>query len=225
MRRTDPTGRRRIGFARGLSLVAPALLMLALAGQPLAAASVKRTNLVDLVQHADTIVAGRVASVRDGFDEKGVPYTEVTLQVARKIRGQQVQESFTFRQFGLLAPKTLPSGKVALTTTPDGWSRYHENEDVTLFLYAPGRQTGLRTTVGLEQGSLPVVNGKILRSESNFGLFDGVVFDKGLLNANEQALVAKGKAKKDLDSEAFLKLVRRAVDEDWVGQGRMRHEG
>jgi hypothetical protein len=223
MRSTSSAAQRRTALAHRLPLCALAALTLALAGQPLRAASVQKTNLVDLVGNADTIVAGRVESVSDGFDAHGVPYTEVTLKVAKKIRGREVHEAFSFRQFGLLEPKTLPSGKVALTTVPDGWSRYHVGEDVALFLYAPARLTGLRTTVGLEQGKLAVVNGSILRTESNGSLFDDVVFENGLLNASERAFVARGRAKKDLEVDQFLGLVRRAVDEDWVGQRRMRH--
>jgi hypothetical protein len=224
MRNTDTVTRRRIGAAHRLVGFALIFLALALAGQPATAASVKETNLVDLIQHADTIVAGRVESVTDGFDDHGVPYTEVTLKVAEKIRGKVVEDTFTFRQFGLLEPRTLPSGKVMLATVPDGWSHFSEGEDVTLFLYAPGKATGLQTTVGLKQGKLAVVNGKVKRNEHNAALFDNVIFAPGLLDKQEKALINKGKAKKDVEVDQFLSLVRRAVEEDWIGNGRMQHE-
>jgi hypothetical protein len=213
-------GLGRVRRPLGLALAVATLI---LASQPATAATVNSMNLVDLIQHADTIVAGRVEAVTDGFDGNGVPYTEVTLKVAEKIRGELVETSFTFRQFGLLEPRTLPSGKVALATIPDGWATYSEGEDLTLFLYAPARLTGLRTTVGLKQGKLAVVNGKIKRNEFNTALFDNLSFDPGLLTANEKALVTNGKSKRDIEVDQFVKLVRRAVDEDWVGNGRMRH--
>jgi len=203
--------------------VALAIGMLVLAGQPAIAASVKQVNLVDLVEHADSIVAGRVETVTDGFDANGVPYTEVTLKVAEKIRGRMVEETFTFRQFGLLEPRTLPSGKKALTTVPDGWSTFKKGEDVAIFLYAPARLTGLQTTVGLKQGKLAVVNGKVKRNQHNAALFEDIEFAPGLLNAKEKGLIKKGKSKQDLEVNQLLDLVRRAVDEDWIGKGKMKH--
>lgn len=222
MRKSGTAVRRPGTFAPRFVALAM-VVACAFAGTQAMAASAKRVNLVDLIQHADTIVAGRVAHVTDGFDDNGIPYTEVTLTVAKKIRGQNVTDSFTFRQFGLLKPRTMPSGKVAMATVPDGWASFRKGEDVTIFLYAPARLTGLRATVGLNQGKLAVVNGKIKRNEFNASLFDDLSFDPGLLTGSEQTLISKGKAKKDLEIDQFLSLVRRAVDEDWVGNGRMRH--
>ena len=224
MRNIDTEVRAGSGAVHSLVGFTLMVLTLAVVVQPTQAATVKETNLVDLIQHADTIIAGRVDTVSDGFDSNGVPYTEVTLKVAEKIRGRLVEDTFTFRQFGLLEPRTLPSGKTFLATVPDGWSRFREGEDVTLFLYAPAKATGLQTTVGLKQGKLTVINGKIKRNEHNATLFDNLTFAPSLLDKNERALVAKGKAKKDLEVDQFLNLVRRAVDEDWIGNGRMKHE-
>jgi hypothetical protein len=204
--------------------MAVAIAMLVLGwSQPAAASSAKEVNLVHLVEHADFIVAGRVENVTDGFDANGVPYTKVTLIVAEKIRGEMVEETFTFRQFGLLEPRTLPSGKKALATVPDAWSTFKKGEDVAVFLYAPAKPTGLQTTVGLKQGKLAVVNGKVKRNRYNSALFEDIDFAPGLLNAEETNLINKGKAKKDLEVVEFLNLVRRAVDEDWIGNGKMRH--
>ena len=222
--------RKPVTAVRGPAAFAPRLVALALValacvafGTQAMAASVKKVNLVDLIDHADTILAGRVEAVTDGFDGNGVPYTEVTLKIGEKIRGRMVEETFTFRQFGLLEPRTLPSGMKALATVPDGWSTFRVGEDVAVFLYPAASLTGLRTTVGLKQGKLAVVNGKIKRNEHNAALFENVDCAPGLLNGSETALVSKGKAKKDLESDTFLKLVRRAVDEDWIGNGRMKH--
>ncbi len=43
------------------------------------ATSVREMSIVDLLEHSQTIVAGRVEKITDGFGPKGVPYTEVTL--------------------------------------------------------------------------------------------------------------------------------------------------
>ena len=51
------------------------------------ATSVQQMSVVDLLNHSQDIVAGKVDKVSDGFDAKGVPYTEVTLKVTDMIRG------------------------------------------------------------------------------------------------------------------------------------------
>lgn len=223
MFQSSTTPRRVSGMGRKVKTFALAIMAFAFVGLPALATTVKKMNLVDLIQHSDTIVAGRVESVNDGFDTNGIPYTEITLKVGEKIRGEVVDKTFTFRQFGLLEPRKMPSGKINVTVVPDGWARYGVGEDVTLFLGAPARQTGLRTTVGLKQGKLAVVNGKIKHNEFNKSLFEGVVVDDGLLARKQQELLKKGRANQDIDVDQFLGLVRRAVDEDWVGKGRMRN--
>ena len=218
------TTRPRVsGSLRALTGAALALAALAVAGPPAQAASLKKATLVDLIRYSDTIVAGRVERVSDGFDSHGMPYTEVTLKVGKKIRGNVAGQTFSFRQFGLLAPRPGPNGKVSLSVVPDGWAHYGVGEDVALFLGAPASRTGLRTTVGLKQGALAVVNGKIKRDEFNRGLFDGVAFDSGLLTPGHQALVEGARANQDIEVDQFLGLVRQAVEQDWVGKGRMKN--
>lgn len=77
------------------------------------ATSVLPMTVVDLITHSDAIVAGQVQSVVDGFDARGLPYTEVTLKVSDMIRGQKA-ETYTFRQFGLDKPRKLANGRVYL---------------------------------------------------------------------------------------------------------------
>ena len=95
----------------------PALLALLWSPLPAQATTVRPMNIVDLVDHSETIVAGRVESVIDGFTANGMPYTEVTVHVIDRFRGAN-GSSFTFRQFGLSGPRTLPSGKVYLGGRP-----------------------------------------------------------------------------------------------------------
>ena len=69
----------------------------------------RENNIVELVSQSELILRGTVAKVSEGIDERGVLYTEVTLHVANAIRGQ-VGSDYTFRQFGLLKPRSVGNG-------------------------------------------------------------------------------------------------------------------
>ena len=176
-------------------------------------------NIVDLVDQSELILRGSVKEVTDGI-ENGVPYTEVKLEVTEALRGQFGDE-YTFRQFGLLKPRSMGNGKTYLGVTPEGWSKYAEGEDVVLFLYKQASVTGLRTTVGLGQGKL-AINGSNVESQfSNEGLFENVDVNANLLNDRDKRVLATKKGPVNKDS--FMSLVRRAVKDKWVEGGKMRH--
>ncbi len=137
------------------------------------ATSVREMSIVDLLEHSQTIVAGRVEKVSDGFGPKGVPYTEVTLAVMDPIRGAK-GKTHTFRQFGLDKPRTLPDGRVYLGGRPQGWPTWRQGEVALVFLYPKARLTGLQTTVGLGYGKLSVGNGRALNAHDNASLFRDV---------------------------------------------------
>ena len=226
MNTATPTGANR---KQGLAIYArlAVLVLLTTLMSTAFAASVKHTNLVDLMTHAESIVVGQIDQVEDGFDANGVPYTEVTLKLAEQIRGSKSAgdgETYTFRQFGLLKPRTMSDGRVNMNLSPEGWSKYGIGEEVTLFLYSPARLTGLRTTVGLQQGKIKIHNNKIKLEGKNAGLFENVSISSNVLNKTEQDLFAKGKSKKDLDAQEFIKLIRRAEKENWIAKGSMKHE-
>ncbi|WP_164019773.1 hypothetical protein [Pyxidicoccus trucidator] len=207
------------GMRRGvLALLACCLLF----STGASAASAKKRNLVELIEQSDSILVGAVQSVTDGIDARGVPYTEVTLRVDEKLRGKQAGTTYTFRQFGLTAPRKMANGRTLMAVTPDGWPRYIKDERVVMFLHAPARLTGLQTAVGLEQGKLRISNNRVLSATDNEGLFEGVKVASGLLKQEEAAMLAKQRGA--VDAGAFLGLVRRAVKENWVSQGRMKNE-
>jgi hypothetical protein len=85
-------------------------------GPPAQATSVEQQDLTDLIRHSESIVAGRVIGLTDGF-ENGVPYTEVTVEVDETLRGRPGR-THTFRQFGLLAPRDLGNGRTYLGVSP-----------------------------------------------------------------------------------------------------------
>jgi hypothetical protein len=135
---------RRAGF--GFLILAG----FALAGTRAMALSLVQQNVVDLLGEADAIAVGTVAKVADGFDDHGIPYTEVTLEVSESIRGA-LPDTYTFRQFGLMKARPSADGKRLMMPAPDGFPRYASGEHVVLFLYPQAKQTGLRTTAGLTQ--------------------------------------------------------------------------
>ena len=193
-----------------------AMLVFAPAAQ---ATKLKKQNLTQLISQADSIVAGTVRSVSDGIDPNGVPYTEVTLAVGTTAKGKlKGGEDYTFRQFGLLNPKTFPNGRQLLAVSPEGFPRWAEGEYVVAFLYAPASRTGLQTTAGMAQGKLTSVNGQLANSFNNQGLFDDVVIDAALLKADEQAMLDSRGA---VNTQVFLGLIGRAVAEGWIENGGM----
>ena len=198
------------------SLTAACLLLVAsLAG----ATTMRPQNLADLVGLSETIVIGTVEKVTDGFDERRIPYTEVTIRVGERLRGG-AGETLRFRQFGLLKPRTI-DGRLYLGVSPEGWPSWQERERVMVFLGRPARWTGLRTTVALAQGKMQFRGGTLANSAQNAGLFKNLEITAGGLNASQQAMLRTDRT--PVGADAFVSLVRRAVSEDWVGKGTMRH--
>lgn len=177
-------------------------------------------NLTRLIAESDQIVAGTVTRVVDGVGAGGLPYTEVTIAVTESVKGElRVGKHHAFRQFGLLEPRKMPDGRVLASVTPEGFPRWREGEQVVAFLARPAARTGLRTTVGLAQGKLTVLDGRAANELGNRGLFEGVNINDDLLTAKEQALLG---SQGPVDAATFLDLVGRAVHENWIGRGAMR---
>jgi hypothetical protein len=176
-------------------------------------------NLADLIGLSELIVTGNVLSVTDGF-QKGVPYTEVTISIDEAIRGAPGHR-YTFRQFGLIAPRTLPDGRVYLGVTPQGLPRYTAGDDVLLFLYKKASLTGLQTTVGLYQGAFKKKGNLYENGVENLGLMSGISVNPDLLNPSEQKLMKKKKG--PVQADVLLEFVRKAVHERWVETGRLSH--
>jgi hypothetical protein len=172
-------------------------------------------TVVDLIGHSDAIVAGQVTRVVDGFDSRGLPYTEVTLKVSDMIRGQKA-ETYTFRQFGLDKPRKLADGRVYLGR-PAGWPKWRKDETAIVFMYSKAQRSGFQTTVGLGQGKMSTANGVAMNSYDNGTLFRGVKASRGLLSSEEQQMFAT--ANGPVDSETFRKFLHRAVEGNWVKNG------
>lgn len=203
---------RRRGLA-GLAFLGAAIL-----AAPSEATSVRQMNVVDLLEHSATIVAGNVEKVSDGFDANGVPYTEVTLKVTDPIRGAQ-GDHHTFRQYGLTTTRKERDGRILMAGAPEGWPTWHVGETAVVFLYPKAKQTGLQTTVGLGYGKMSVGNGRALNGYDNEGLFRNVKVKSGVLTDEERAMFTTVKG--PVDAEALRGMLRRAVAEKWVESGRI----
>jgi hypothetical protein len=186
---------------------------------PAQATSMRHQNLVDLIDLSELILTGKILSVTDGF-QQGVPYTEVTVSVDEAIRGTAAHQ-YTFRQFGLMAPRDLGDGRTYVGVTPDGLPRFAAGDDVLLFLYKKGSLTGFRTTVGLYQGTFKKEGNLYQNGIANEGLMRGISVKPSLLTPAEQKLLKEKQG--PVQADVLLGLVRKAVQERWVETGRLSH--
>jgi hypothetical protein len=201
---------------RGFADALVAVLSLMVFSTASHATSVQQMSVVDLLNHSQDIVAGRVDKVTDGFDAKGVPYTEVTLKVMDVIRGAK-GETYTFRQFGLDKPRTMPDGRVYLGGRPSSWPTWRKDEVAIVFLYPKAKFTGLQTTVGLGYGKVSVGSGVAMNAYDNTGLFSGVNVNRTLLDSAEKQMFDTRKG--PVNEGAFRKFLHRAVAGNWVKNG------
>jgi hypothetical protein len=182
------------------------------------ALSLVEKNVVDLLGESDAIAVGTVLKVADGIDDRGIPYTEVTLEVSKSIRGA-LPDTYTFRQFGLMKARPSADGKRLMMPAPEGFPRYASGEQVLLFLYPQAKQTGLRTTAGLTQGKFTLGPGFAANGTDNVGLFRNVRLEPGLVKEGDKRLLATQSGA--MNPDAFLKFLRRAVRGRWVESGRL----
>ncbi len=201
---------------RGAARVLLAALSLTALSAPSHATSVQQMSIVDLLNHSQDIVAGRVDKVSDGFDAKGAPYTEVTLKVTDVIRGAK-GETYTFRQYGLDKPRAMPDGRVYLGGRPSSWPTWRKDEVAIVFLYPKAKFTGLQTTVGLGYGKVSTASGVAMNAYDNRGLFSGVNVNRALLDSAEKQMFDTQKG--PVNEEAFRKFLHRAVAGNWVKNG------
>lgn len=210
-----------LSLCKRLSVTTALAVVLALLMAPMAqAAKLKKQNLTQLISSSESIVAGTVVKVVDGIDGNGVPYTEVTIDVGSVSKGKVEPGLFTFRQFGLLNPRTMPNGQRLLAMTQDGFPKWRINEYVVAFMYHPASRTGLQTTAGMAQGKLTLHGDNRLSNEfGNDGLFDGVDVPASQLSAEQNTMV---NGNGPVATDAFLDLVSKAVKGRWIETGVMK---
>ena len=219
MRTEIPGHRRDFRSARAL-LAGLVLLLWSIPHAPARDAGPPQRNFTQLIADARLIFVAKVIRVTDGINAQGVPYTEVTLDVARCPKGGIASgDRPSFRQYGLVAPRRLPNGQMLDTVTPREYPRWQEGEQVVAFLDAPVRNSGLQTTVGLKQGKFSLLDGRVVNGVDNRGLFVGVRVADAMLDARERAML---ESRGPVDAATFVGLVDRAVRGNWIATGRLR---
>ena len=178
-------------------------------------------NIVELLQQSNDIVVGQVSNVTDGLDQRGVPYTEVTLQVSESIRGG-ISGTYTFRQFGLLAPRLTADGTKKIMPAPEGFPRYTAGEQLVLMLCPSARLTGFRMPAGVTGGKFEIGPGRVENERSNVGLFSNVRLEQGLGTAKDTRMLVDGGP---ANPDTFLSFLRRAVQDRWVETGKLSLSG
>lgn len=206
-------------LCKRLSATAGMALALAVCLVPAAQAEVRKQNLVQLVAQSQSIVAGTVVNVTDGVDDRGIPFTEVTIAVGNSPKGNINMGDYTFRQFGLLKPRTLPNGHRMVMVTPAAFPEWHKGEYVVAFLYHPAAKTGLQTTTALAQGKLRLVNHKLVNRFGNVGLFNNIQVTQGVLSGAEMQVI---NAKGPVDADALLGLIQHIVDDQLIQKGAIK---
>jgi hypothetical protein len=164
-------------------------------------------NIVELLQQSNDIVVGKVANVTDGIDPRGVPYTEVTLQVSESIRGG-ISGTYTFRQFGLVAPRLTADGTKKMMPAPEGFPRYTAGAELVLMLRPSARLTGFRMPAGVTGGKFEIGPGRVENERGNAGLFSNVRLEQGLGTAKDTRMMVDGGP---ANPDTFLSFLRRAV--------------
>lgn len=201
-----------MGFKARIASTIFAIAGLALAAGDAGAMTLKQTNLVDLIRQSDTIVMGNVTAVTDGLLENGLPYTEVTIAISEKLRGDE-QGTLTFRQFGLTTARPIGDGRT-IPAAPEGMPRYAIGEEILVFMNPGASITGLRSPVGLGHGKFTFGAGTAENTLGNRGVFENISVEPGITSANDDRILAT--AMGAVNDQDLKSLVRRAVSARWV---------
>ena len=173
-------------------------------------------NIVELLQQSNDIVVGKVENVTDGIDQRGFPYTEVTLRVSETIRGG-ISGTYTFRQFGLLAPRLTAEGR-KMMPAPEGFPRYTAGAELVLMLRPSARLSGFRMPAGVTGGKFEIGPGRVENDRANVGLFSNVRLEQSLATAKDTRMMVDGGP---ANPDTFLSFLRRAVQDRWVETGKL----
>lgn len=200
-----------------MAVLLSALMLIAPVAQ---AAKLQQQNLKQLIADSESIISGQVKSVTDGISEQGFPFTEVIIKVGESALGNHAEGSeYTFRQFGLLKPRTLPNGNQMLAIAPEGFPHWNQDEVVVVFMHKAASLTGLRTTAGMANGKFVIKGSKVVNEFDNQGIFENLEFAEGALAPSEQQMVNTQGA---YNAATFMSLLGKAVSEQWISNGKMK---
>jgi hypothetical protein len=126
------------------------------------ATTVERLSLNDMVKKAQTIVHGKVRSVRTHWSSNGkLILTTYTVEVEETIKGQP----------GKSIELTTIGGRIGdVSLYVAGMPSFKSGEDAVVFVEKSG---GFSTVVGLSQGKFSVTNGEVSNNVSDLTFPDG----------------------------------------------------
>jgi hypothetical protein len=188
--------------AWSLALLACALLSFS----PAHASRVRPVNLEEMAQRADRIFMGRCVGVRTAVDrDLGQVVTYATFMTGRTVKGRAHGAVI----IKLLGDQIDDGGPVRGV---DGVPRFHEGEEVVLFLYGDSRR-GLTSPVGLGQGKFVVFNDKKGKRQALNALGNETLL-RGLSPGALEKLgdLATRPAHGGVDPDALLDMVQRIVE-------------
>ena len=123
------------------------LLVIAALAPPASATTLARMSLDEIVAASDTIVEGRVVSIRSYWQGKQM-LTEIGLSVSRSLKGSAA------RRLSFVQPGGRVSSPVPVTVTVPG-APIHAIGDEGFYFLQPGAP-GQRLVVGLSLGRVPI---------------------------------------------------------------------
>jgi hypothetical protein len=209
-----------VAALKRLVLLPSVIILAVILSAPSQASQLVPQNLKQMIDVADVVVTGKVSKVTDGID-RGIPFTEVTMQVDSSIkRDMAANSNYSFRQYGLLKARKMTDGRYLLATKIEGMATWTVGEKVTTFLNKPASRSGMRTPVGMAQGKFTYSGSQAANSFDNRNLFKGMTVDPGVLSARESAMLAKPAGA--VEGDVLINLVKRAVKEQWIEKGVMR---
>jgi hypothetical protein len=126
------------------------------------ATTVQRLTLDDLVQKAQSIIHGKVRTVRTHWSTDGkIILTTYTIDIEETIKGNSAKS----------LEVTTIGGKIGdLTLYVSGMPAFDAGESAVVFLE---RSAGYSTVVGLSQGKFTVTNGEVSNDVSQLSFPDG----------------------------------------------------
>ena len=174
----------------------------------------QKLNLVSLIRESNSIVIATVQNVTDGIEENGFPYTEITVGIEEKLRGEFPESTYTIRQIGLLNPRMTEDGTRMMLAAPEGMPKYAVGERILLFLNPKASVTGFQMPIGIGTGKFTLTVGQAENAYANEGVFSNISLAPGLATDNDRRIFDTPVGA--VNSDDLLSLVRRSVQNHWV---------
>ncbi len=130
--------------------LAVCLFVLSCLSASLFGTSLRLLSLEDTLARSSRVVVGECLGFREGFDRRGLPFTEYTFRLIEGVKGYTESSAFSIRQFGR-SPESTGRAAGRRLTRISGMPHYLAGATYMLFL-GPTSRLGFTSPVGLAQG-------------------------------------------------------------------------